>query len=313
MSSGAAKPPPDFQRRSGRAPQLTVGIPTYDRPHLLRETLRSLEAQHGGSAFEVVICDDGGRPETRAAIEASALPDVRYYVNRPSLGAIGNWNRCIELAAAPWVTILHEDDAVYPWFIATVAPHLGVGTAAVAIRCVQGERFEPRVEVNPPPPPRDYPALWFIKSSMTPFPGVVFPRELALRLGGFDRAQGGTADHAFWYALAHAGRFVVVRHVAAFYRITPGQWTERAWPEMLRSLHVLRLRIAREQFPAAPRLGRWLARFYTARSARAYARRFAERPLTLVRARRFEGIPGAWLPSGWVWAFLRLLPRLRRK
>lgn len=302
-----ATPAPDFQRRSGQPPRVAIGVPTYNRPELLRETLASIAAQRGHVPFEVIVCDDGGLAATRAVVEQAALPDVRYYVNRPALGAVRNWNRCIALAEAPWVTILHEDDALFPWFLATVAPQFQADIAAVAIRCVQGERLEPPPAPSAVPPPHDYPALWFVKSSMTPFPGVVFPRELALRLGGFDAAQGGTADHAFWYALARAGRFVVIRHVAAFYRVNPGQWTERAWPAMLRSLHVLRLRIAREQLPRARRLGRWLARYHTARSARAYSCRFTERPLTLLRAQRFERIPLGWLPSGWVWAFLRLI------
>lgn len=298
---------PDFARTNGRTPVLTIGIPAYNRPELLHDTLASIAAQQGGYDIEVVICDDGAQPETRRVAENSNVANLRYYINRPGLGAVRNWNRCIELANAPWVTILHEDDMLYPWFAATIFPQLREGISAVAIRCVQGEHYAPREEGSKPPSPKPYPALWFVKSSMTPFPGVVFPRELALRLGGFDPRKGGTADHAFWYALARAGRFDVVRHVAAFYRVNPGQWTERAWPDMLRQVHLLRLQVGREQLPTKPRLGRWLARFYTARSARSYAKRFKERPAVLARAQKFERMPFAWLPSGWVWAFLRLL------
>jgi hypothetical protein len=78
---------------------------------------------------------------------------------------------------------------------------------------------------------------------------------------------------------------------------------------MLRGAHLLRLRIAREQLGRYPRLGRWLARFYTARMARSYARRFSETPAILRRARQFERIRLAWIPSGWVWKGLQLLPR----
>ena len=69
--------------------------------------------------------------------------------------------------------------------------------------------------------------------------------------------------------------------------------------------HLLRLRIAREQFPSSPRTGRWLARFFTHRNALSYARRFPERPASLVRALRLGRIPFSGIPSGWVWAGLR--------
>jgi glycosyltransferase involved in cell wall biosynthesis len=312
MNEPRPAPPPDFARTRGCAPTLTIGIPAYNRPELLAETLASIANQRGSHSIEVVVCDDGDRAETRSAVEACAVANIRYFVNHPPLGAVRNWNRCIELAAAPWVTILHEDDALFPWFLDTVVRQLRAENAAVAIRCVQGEQFTPPPEPGPPPKPTPYPAIWFVKGSMTPFPGVVFPRELALRIGGFDPNQGGTADHAFWYALARVGRFEVVRHAAAFYRVNPGQWTEREWPTMLRQVHLLRLRVSREQLPTKPRLGRWLARFYTARSARSYAKRFQERPAILARAQQFERMPFAWLPSGWVWAFLRWLPRWTR-
>ncbi len=299
------KPPtPDFARRRPGVPLVTIGIPAYNRPLLLREALASIAAQKDFADFEVVVCDDGELAETRLAVEECGVSNIRYYFNRPRLGPIGNWNRCLQLAAGSWVTVLHEDDTLYPWFLATIAPHLRVGIAAVAVHCVQGNR--------PPtlaPPcgraraPRIYKPSWFLKSAMTPFPGVVFRRELALHLGGFDPRQGGIADYAFWYALACAGRVEVLPGTAAFYRIGEGQWTEREWPAMIRHAHLLRLRIVREQFSDRPRLGRWLARFYTGRLARAYARRFAEKPAGLARAERFQRIPFGWLPSGWVWKF----------
>src|SRR4051812_10481047 len=130
---------PDFSRVGSRAPLITVAIPAYNRPRLLREALASIAAQRAFDNFEVVVCDDGGLRETRDVVESCDLPNVRYYANRDRLGAIGNWNRCIQLAAGRWVTVLHEDDLLYPWFLSTVAPHLQSGVAAVAVRCSQGE------------------------------------------------------------------------------------------------------------------------------------------------------------------------------
>ena len=94
--------------------------------------------------------------------------------------------------------------------------------------------------------------------------------------------------------------------IGAFYRVAPGQWTERVWARMLGLTHLLRLRIAAEQFPSYPRAGRWLARFFTYRNACCYARRFRERPEVLRRCLALGRLPFAGLPSGWVWQALRL-------
>ena len=301
---------PDFCRAQPRPPLLSIGIPAYNRPHLLREALASIARQRVFDDFEVIVCDDGGLPETRRVVESSPLPNIRFFVNRPRLGAIGNWNRCLSLATGRWVTLLHEDDALYSWFLAAITPSLRPEVVAVATRCVQADQPPPIVPSRHRPARRPYAPAWFLKSSMTPFPGVVFSREVALRIGGFDARHGGIADYVFWYELARAGRVELVRQTSAFYRVMFGQWTEREWPAMLRTAHLLRLRIAREQLPQFPRLGRWFARFFSGRMARAYGRRFPERPAGLQRALKFRSILLGRLPSGWVWKLLQVATAL---
>ena len=291
------------------SPLITFAIPAYNRPRLLAEALSGIASQTRAVDYEVVICDDGGLDETRRL--AAEFPGGRctYHRNDPPLGGVGNWNRCIERARGRWVMVLHEDDALYPWYLDLVVPLLRDDLAAICTRTVQGAGLPARPRPGGRPRAKAYRPGYFLKSSMTPFPGVLVRRDLALRLRGFDEKQGPLADYDFWYRLACAGPVEVVRGVAAFYRVSPGQWTERTWGRMLQLSHLLRLRIAREQFPGRPRLGRWFARFFTYRNALSYARRFPERPASLRRTLRFRRIPLSGAPSGWVWAGLRALSK----
>jgi glycosyltransferase involved in cell wall biosynthesis len=288
------------------APLITFGIPAYNRPHLLAEALASIAAQTTAVDYEVVVCDDGQTDDNRRVVAQFPTARFSYHPNRPALGPVGNWNECLRHARGHWVMVLHEDDTLYPWYLAVVLPRLRADLAAVCTKTVQGAVAPALSAPTGPPGVWPYPPRNFLKSSMTPFPGVLVRRELARHLGGFDERAGPLADYEFWYRLACAGRVEMVRTVGAFYRVSAGQWTERAWVPMIRETHLLRLRIAREQFPASPRLGRWLARFFTYRNALSYAHRFAGRPAPLNRALRLGRIPFARLPSGWVWAALRL-------
>jgi glycosyltransferase involved in cell wall biosynthesis len=299
---------PSLPDRRDGPPLVTFGIPAYNRPALLAETLASIAAQTAAVDYEVIVCDDGGLPETAAAVARFPAGRFFYHRNPARLGAVGNWNECLRRARGRWVMILHEDDTLYPWYLATVQPHLRDGLAAICTRVASGT-VPPALDVPAGrPAAQGYPPLYFIKSSMTPFPGVLFPRELGRRLGGFDERAGPLADYEFWYRLACAGRIEVLRATGAFYRYADEQWTARAWPVMLREIHLLRLRIAREQLTSR-RAGRWLARFFTYRTALAYARRFPEKPAALARALRFGKIPFSRLPSGWVWQYLKLRAR----
>lgn len=295
-------------------PLITFGIPAYNRPQLLAETLASIAAQTMVTDYEVIVCDDGALPETAATVARFSSDRFFYHRNTPSLGPVGNWNECLRRARGRWVMILHEDDTLYPWYLSLVLPRLREGLVAVCTKVVSG--------ATPPsiPAPTDatpavvaYPPLYFIKSAMTPFPGVLFARDVALGLGGFAERAGPLADYDFWYRLACAGRVEVVRATGAFYRVTDEQWTARAWPVMIRQTHLLRLRIARQQMPHSRGVGRWLARFFSYRNALSYARRFPEKPVALMRVLRFKKILGSSLPSGWVWSALRLSAQASEK
>lgn len=288
------------------APLITFGIPAFRRPALLAEALASLAAQEGDFDFDVVVCDDGGLAETRRTVEAFSARPISFHLNSPPLGAVANWNGCLRLARGRWVMVLHEDDMLYPWYLRLIVPRLRDGLAAVCTQTVQGPVPPALAAPARQPAARIYTPRLFLKSAFTSFPGVLMDRALALRLGGFDPRWGPLADYEFWYRIACAGPAEVIRAPGAFYRVSEGQWTDSQWPVMLRRMHLLRLRIAREQFPTRPRLGRWLARFFTARAAHSYARRFPEKPAVLARALRFRRIPFAAAPSGWVWQALKL-------
>jgi glycosyltransferase involved in cell wall biosynthesis len=294
------------------SPLITIAVPAYNRPFLLAEALASIAAQTVRVAFEVVVYDDLGFPETRDFVSKFPQGTFHYSKNPFPLGAVGNWNQCLRTSRGKWVMVLHEDDTLYPWYFESVLPHLHNDAVAVCMKTSRG-RVVPKVRrPGLAPPVAVFKPQHFLKSSMTPFPGVLVRRDVALLLGGFDESWGPIADYEFWYRLGCTGRVDQVLAVGAFYRVAPGQWTERVWGRMLGLTHLLRLRMASEQFPQYPRAGRWLARFFTYRNALCYAARFKERPAVLRRSLGLGRMSFAWLPSGWVWQALKLASRLGR-
>ena len=104
-----------------RAPLATIVVPTYQRFDTLVETVRSALTQDSEIDYEVIIVDNDPSSEIWPLL-TEALPahfDCRlaYYVNEFNLGMLGNWNCGIELARAPWVTILHDDDILKSAFL----------------------------------------------------------------------------------------------------------------------------------------------------------------------------------------------------
>ena len=141
--------PPAYGRRR-EAPRITFAIPAFNRPQLLRETLASLAAQTGGHDYEVIVCDDGGSPETARVVAGFPADRVALYLNRPALGGVGNWNRCLQQARGRWVMILHEDDTLYPWYLDTVAARLrDGGQGAEAFRAEAAREYVEKLGMSP--------------------------------------------------------------------------------------------------------------------------------------------------------------------
>lgn len=96
------------------SPFVTIAITTYKRPDLLRESVRSALDQVFDKPVEIAVFDNDpesvGGEALREQIPELARRNFRYIVNAENLGVFGNFNRCIAMARAPWLTILQDDD-----------------------------------------------------------------------------------------------------------------------------------------------------------------------------------------------------------
>jgi glycosyltransferase involved in cell wall biosynthesis len=93
--------------------QVSVVIPTYRRPLLVKRALRSALGQSFG-AIEVIVVTDGPDPELAAELEA--IGDRRLHIIQLSenRGANAARNAGVAAAHAPWVALLDDDDQWLP-------------------------------------------------------------------------------------------------------------------------------------------------------------------------------------------------------
>src|SRR5215510_10892507 len=93
--------------------KVTIGIPTFNRATLLRESMASVLSQSYPD-FRLLVCDnasDDGTPETVASFNDSRIDYVRSDQN---IGMNPNYNRVIELATTEFLLVLPDDDLLYP-------------------------------------------------------------------------------------------------------------------------------------------------------------------------------------------------------
>lgn len=95
-------------------PDVSIMTPTFRRADLLRESLDSALNQKTQYSYTITVVDNDA--EGDAATDAlmkeycEKYSNILYYRNEQNIGMYGNWNRCIELAQADWLCMLHDDD-----------------------------------------------------------------------------------------------------------------------------------------------------------------------------------------------------------
>ena len=91
---------------------VTVGIPTYNRPEGLRSALESIAKQTVLPA-EVIISDNASNTEESAALTAeyrNYLPNLRYIRQTENIGACNNFLWLLGAACQPYFSWLADDD-----------------------------------------------------------------------------------------------------------------------------------------------------------------------------------------------------------
>lgn len=187
------------------SPTVSIMIPTFKRPEILKNAIRSSLAQDSEVSFEVVVIDNN--PDTKdedVELLMSEFCDERlaYYRNSENIGMFGNWNRCIELANGKWILILNDDDELMSNYLSVMMKYLDKLGQCGAISCnhvlIDGNGNEISVVEKKrknkiiPVKIRDF---YFIHP--TNIYGCLFNKDVAIQCGGFDEKMYPCSDAAF--------------------------------------------------------------------------------------------------------------------
>ena len=123
-------------------PAVSVVLPTYKRPQLLRRAVASVYAQTFDD-WELIITDDEDPPgATGAYLESLAAADARVRIarNPGPHGQSANVNHGLRLARAPWIKILYDDDVLHPRCLEALLAAVD-GDRSIAIATCLADRY----------------------------------------------------------------------------------------------------------------------------------------------------------------------------
>lgn len=216
-----------------RGANLSIMIPTYNCAQYLVETLKSLKSQSRSlDDAEIVVLDDcSSKDDPQAAIDATWPDRVRFYRHQKNVGAVANFNACLEQAKRPWVHILHGDDIVYPNAYAEFEEciHLCPDALAVFARSAFISSAGVRHFETPLLGDKERGLLTYTLDRWTinpiQFSGTLISKRVLDEVGGFDPRFGHVNDFNLWWRIASTGIVVYSNAIVGGYRTFEGNHT----------------------------------------------------------------------------------------
>jgi glycosyltransferase involved in cell wall biosynthesis len=221
----------------GPWPRVSVVTPSFNQARFLEATLRSVLLQ-GYPDLEYFVLD-GGSTDGSVDIIKKYEPWVTQWVSERDGGQSAAINRGLELSSGSFFTWINSDDMLYRDALVSHASRVGFRSDVVYLGdCLyideQGHAlYLHRGRVH------DFEDLVRIRTVWRAHdrghivqPEVLFPRRLALDVGGVDVRNHRTMDYELWGRFLLAGAaFQYTQIPFGMFRLHPAQKTGQSWAQ----------------------------------------------------------------------------------
>lgn len=184
---------------------VTVVIPTHNRPTDVRHAVRSVLAQTY-DAWRAIVVDDGSSAPVTHELLGTDDPRVEILRHDPGRGVSEARNAAIARATTPWIAFLDDDDL---WAPTKLELQLGeaeqtgaafLSCSATYVRPDGSWVYDRPAEATP-----DLSATLLEYNAVGEPSTVLVSRDMLARAGGFDPAFSMLADWDLWMRLSQLG------------------------------------------------------------------------------------------------------------
>jgi hypothetical protein len=211
-------------------PEVSVIIPTHNRPHLLPRAVES--ARNAGRKVEVIIVDDASTDDT--ARVCRALEDIKYIRLERNQGVAGARNVGLLASSADYIAFLDDDDLRLPGSLDAQAGALASVPEAALIygQAILGRQDGSMTDQFYPAEALQGDVFWrLLTHNFIPSGATVFRRSCLSRVGLLDEAIPGVDDWDLWVRIAEIYPVLAMEQPVMVWRqATPasGQGSARA-------------------------------------------------------------------------------------
>jgi glycosyltransferase involved in cell wall biosynthesis len=189
-------------------PRISVVTPSFNHAKFIEETIRSILLQ-GYPNLEYFVLD-GGSTDDSVEIIRKYSPWLTYWVSEPDAGQSDAINRGLKMASGDFATWINSDDLLCKNALVEQVTRNGCVANTVYVgNCIRMDvtgkiLSSHRGRVHSLEDLLRIKTVWRGRGHIIQ-PEVLFPRELALAVGGLDRDNYFTMDYELWGKFFLAG------------------------------------------------------------------------------------------------------------
>ena len=182
-------------------PQVSVVVPTYNRPEGLERALRSILQGHFQD-FEILVVNDAGQPVEEVVLGLND-PRITYIAHPHNKGLPAARNSALRLAKGSYIAYLDDDDIWYPNHLETLVAAIKNGSEPV----VYSDGVQQQVRPGPDGPVEhakkpsygfDFSRDLMLVSNYIPVLCVLHEKAVLEETGLFDESLSSHEDWEMW-------------------------------------------------------------------------------------------------------------------
>lgn len=220
---------------------VSVIIPAYNVADTIAQTIESLLSQTFKD-WEAIVVDDGATDQTVNIVKKYLEKDERIrLVSQSNQGLAGARNTGIKFARNEWLLFLDADDWISGNYLERMTGTLTENPDFDAVHCgwntvapngmLLGDKYAAAQSDMFPS---------FVRTCAFVVHACIIRKELVNLAGGFDTGFTVCEDWDFWQRISRAGaRFVAIREVHAFYRMSPNSLSKKVKLSLINSLKII--------------------------------------------------------------------------
>ena len=227
---------PQVMEESGLWPRISVITPSFNQAPFLEATLRSLLLQ-GYPNLELLVMD-GGSTDGSVEIIRKYAQWLTYWVSEPDGGQSAAINRGLKLGSGVFATWINSDDLLCQNALTNLVSRGCLNPSVVYVGdCLyidandkidhlhraRVHSFEDLVSIG---------TIWRAPGNRGNIdqPAVLFPRDLAVAVGGLNERNHSTMDYELWGRFFLAGARFEYAHIPfGMFRVHDQQKTAQGW------------------------------------------------------------------------------------